>query len=265
MSWFRLPNAFSRDPKILEAGANATLLHIAAIAWSDEHLTDGQIPASAVSALWPWTNPSTGRQTANATSLAARLVSVGLWSQADRAYQILAYHEMQRTAEDITRARKQAADRMARLRCSRELLANADETSREPDATFGRSSEVEERREEKSRKEKRKKHTRVCARSSAMTRAEPSVDAEKGFEAFYAEYPRRQGKEAARQVWIENDLSQLSDRIMNGLVRYKSGRRVETGFILSARNWLEKRHWEDDEDPEIDPFAEAFPSLPVNA
>jgi hypothetical protein len=277
MSWFRLPNAFSRDPKILEAGANATLLHIAAIAWSDEHLTDGQIPASAVPALWPWTNPSTGRQTANATSLAARLVSVGLWSQADRAYQIIGYHETQRTAEDITNARKQAADRMARLRRSRELLENADETSGEPGAKFGRSSEVEERRGEKSRKfeeqntreredapanvpiqpallgtspsksTKARRAKKATSGTRATTEAEQEARYTPRFNAFWALYPAKVDKAEAAEVWHRYRLDEVpeadAEALLAGVGRFAGSDRVRGGYIMSPRRFLLNRQW----------------------
>jgi hypothetical protein len=51
MTWIRLDNTFPEHPKVVSAGPIAALIHIRAICYCSRNLTDGFLPAAAVSSL----------------------------------------------------------------------------------------------------------------------------------------------------------------------------------------------------------------------
>lgn len=46
--WVRIDVGYLRNPKVLAAGTNGTLLHLASILWTSEQQLDGKVPASAL-------------------------------------------------------------------------------------------------------------------------------------------------------------------------------------------------------------------------
>lgn len=72
-----LPANWLRRPRQVEAGRDAAWLHLAALLYCVEHLTDGRIPAGIVPRLTDVPDPA---------AAAAELVRVGLWAQDGRGY-----------------------------------------------------------------------------------------------------------------------------------------------------------------------------------
>lgn len=109
MSWFKLETSFPTHPKVMGLTANAFRLHVCALAYAAEHLTDGEI------------DPRTLRILASNSALSRpgryvnELVKARLWDvnpfETD-SYQIHDYGQHQRTKADVEREREQTRQRV---------------------------------------------------------------------------------------------------------------------------------------------------------
>ena len=76
MTWVKLDDGFPEHPKLIQAGAAAGWLYVAALCYSARNLTDGHIPAAVLPRLADVKAP--GR-------LAAKLVEARLFTDAATA------------------------------------------------------------------------------------------------------------------------------------------------------------------------------------
>ena len=71
-----------------------------------------------------------------------------------------------------------------------------------------------------------------------------------GFERFWAAYPRREGKQAARAAWAAVAPNEaLQGAILAAVARQKRGaqwKKDDGQFIPHPAKWLEARRWEDE-------------------
>lgn len=122
MPWFKVDDALATHDKVLAAGNAAMGLWVRAGAWSAQHLTDGFVPLHAVKLL-------------GNVGQARALVTAGLWVEADKGYRFHEWHDYQPTREKVEADRREARDRMQRLRKgkkgSAEVRANNGERSAE--------------------------------------------------------------------------------------------------------------------------------------
>lgn len=109
-TWIRIDDTMPDNPKIVAAGGCAAWLYTCSIAYSSRNLTDGFIPTGIAPRLTDFDNTA---------ELAARLVTVGLWTTVEGGWQIHDYAAHQRTAAEIEEQRSEARDRQARSRNSR--------------------------------------------------------------------------------------------------------------------------------------------------
>lgn len=112
MAWARIDDQLFMHPKIRKAGPQATLLHIAALTYCNQQLTDGFIPEDVLPmiGMFAFLDP------ANAMANADRLLSTGLWDAVANGYQIHDYLQYNMSKEQITEmkeARKEAGKRGA--------------------------------------------------------------------------------------------------------------------------------------------------------
>lgn len=73
-----------------------------------------------------------------------------------------------------------------------------------------------------------------------------------GFDAFYANYPRKPGPAAARKVWARRVSPEDVPRIMESLEKHKQSdawQRDEGKYIPLPSTWLEQRRWEAEFEP----------------
>lgn len=73
--WIKIDTSYLRNPKITALTPSATLLHLASILWTADHLTDGNLPGHILGELAHLARISK----ASATKRADELVKVGLW------------------------------------------------------------------------------------------------------------------------------------------------------------------------------------------
>jgi hypothetical protein len=133
--WIKLSTSWADDPKILQAGPEASLLYLEGLAYAGRHNTGGHVPAAVVP-LFPFPASSKAK-----TIAAGRLVEAGLWTENGTGYSIASWDRWQ-TIE--SRADPTAADRMRRYRQRKRLRDGTDHELRN-------ESYVEESREDQSR------------------------------------------------------------------------------------------------------------------
>src|SRR5437588_10321838 len=108
MTWTKLPDNFSEDPKIVAAGHLAELAHVRGLIYSNRNLTDGYIPTGIVPSLCRGFE----RQ---ANKVIAKLVDSHLWEPVQSAgYHITNFHPDQPTRAEVEarRAVRQEAGRL---------------------------------------------------------------------------------------------------------------------------------------------------------
>ena len=102
MSWVRLDDVFPTHPKMIAAGGDAGWLHVCALCYCAEHLTDGVIPKAMVPRLSDRENPE---------RLAARLVEVNVWQIEEDSYRIRDFLDYNRSRAEVESERLAARER----------------------------------------------------------------------------------------------------------------------------------------------------------
>jgi len=104
MPWVRLDDEFAQHPKVVSLPYRGRWLHIAALCYSNRMLTDGFIPVAMLASLCPHEREDPIEE--DAYHLAAQLVDVGLWEDAEGGYVIHDYHHYQPSKREVLAARK---------------------------------------------------------------------------------------------------------------------------------------------------------------
>lgn len=103
----RLPGRWLTDPSIDALSDRIWRVHTSALMWSAEQGTDGLIPRRTLRLLHP-----EGASVSDADAL----VSAGLWSAEEDAYQVLDWDRTQSLAADVERKRELDRERKRRQR-----------------------------------------------------------------------------------------------------------------------------------------------------
>jgi len=118
MPWVQLDDQIANHPKILKAGPEAAWMWACAIAYCQNHLTDGHVPADALRSLESYKNPR---------AVADRLVEArkspdgqGLFERRDDDYAVHDYLKSNASKAVVLERRAKAAARKARERARRE-------------------------------------------------------------------------------------------------------------------------------------------------
>jgi len=68
-----------------------------------------------------------------------------------------------------------------------------------------------------------------------------------GFDAFWAAYPRKESKQAARKAWSRlRPPAELQAAILAAVARQKGSEQWLRGVIPHPATWLNNRRWEDE-------------------
>ncbi len=108
--WIKVDDQVAHHPKILKAGPVGVALWLFGLAYCARYLTDGFIPAEAVSTLGDVAEPE---------AVTAKLVAAGLWEQVEDGYVACNYLEYNPSGAKVKEKRKREADRQAVQRESR--------------------------------------------------------------------------------------------------------------------------------------------------
>lgn len=111
-TWIKVYNSLPAHPKMLAAAAGTVCspgwLFVCGACYSNEHLTDGFIPAYALPVLAPGAT--------RVEAAAQRLVTAGLWHEVQDGWRIHDYGDVQRSAAEIRDRRARDAERKATAR-----------------------------------------------------------------------------------------------------------------------------------------------------
>lgn len=135
--WIKVVNSLPAHPKIVRAGDRAAWLYVCGLCYANEHLTDGYIPRDVLVVAAPGVK--------SPERLAAQLVAVGLWHDADGGWQIHDYADHQRTSEQVRERREK--DRARKAKKESDTTFRAD-SARNPDGVRAASANREEKRRE---------------------------------------------------------------------------------------------------------------------
>jgi hypothetical protein len=108
MAYVKLDDQIAHHPKVLRAGAEAAWLWAVSIAYCNRQLTDGHVPAAALSTMGAFRTPT--------RKLAATLVSVGLFEVDGDGYQVHDYLSHNPDKATVQQRMRDAAQRTAASR-----------------------------------------------------------------------------------------------------------------------------------------------------
>jgi hypothetical protein len=117
MAYVKLDDQIAHHPKVLRAGAEAAWLWAVSIAYCNRQLTDGHVPAAALSTMGSFRTPP--------RKLAAALVAVGLFEIDGDGYQVHDYLSHNPDKATVQQRMRDAAQRTA---ASRERRGHAPVT-----------------------------------------------------------------------------------------------------------------------------------------
>lgn len=121
MSWIKLDDQFPTHPKIVAAGGDAAWLHVCALCYCGQHLTDGLVPKGMLDRI---------SDRKNARKLAEKLIEVGAWADRGDSIEIHDYLDHNPSREKVLEERRKAAERRTRGgKSSAERRANVARTS----------------------------------------------------------------------------------------------------------------------------------------
>ena len=223
MTWIKLDDTFFTHPKnleLLEREPMAALLHIAGLCWCSHRLTDGRVPDSALHLI--------AAQSHTPPSLVDVLVETNLWTRHpdDRSWQIVNYLEWQESRAQVEAKRER--DRLKKQR-------HRGSPSESPGDSPGDTSETPPSPE-------------VRGQMAELTPAVTHLEVDDGFEAFWNEYPARDGKKLdkakAHQHWRRLNRTKR-ELAMRAVVNYaQSGQRAKDAF-----RWLRDESFNDWQTP----------------
>lgn len=114
-TWVRLDTGYFTNPKILRAGSDASLLHLAAICYLGSHELDaGVLPAEAVDLV------ASSVRIKRPNDVVARLVAQGLWHDHPDGWLVHHYDVMNGENSEAAAARRRQRTRRARQRAQQE-------------------------------------------------------------------------------------------------------------------------------------------------
>lgn len=229
MAWVLIDDNFPNHPKVVQANHHAPLagwLFVCGLAYCRRYHTGGFIPKAAL--------PSLGAGTSTRRMVEA-LVNVALWDFAEGGFDVHDYDGFY--ADEYDKAERDE---------QRAVITEKHRTRREA----GRKGGVESGR------------VRVASRgashgasSTGGNGLECSLDLleekkrEADFANFWAAYPKKDGKQAARAEWLRIKPDDDAQRaIASDLERRgRSSQWLKDGgqFVPHARTYLHQRRWED--------------------
>ena len=126
MSWLRVDDGFWKHPKVQDVELAPIGLHVLALSYCADNLTDGRVPDG-------WVR----RQVMGDTAIPEALVDAGLWDHDDDGYSVHDYLDYNPSRAEVEAKRDVARERMRKVRGSRsrEVRANGTRTSPSPTPT----------------------------------------------------------------------------------------------------------------------------------
>lgn len=224
MTWVRFEDRFPWHRKVRGLSDAAFRLHVSAVCWSVEHLTDGQIEDAELALVSDVRKP---------TQAAAELEQKGLWDVQPGGWEIHDFLTYNESRAVVTARREADADRKRRGR----------EGRNPPGSPGGRpgghpsDGGMESARTTPARPEPKGQET-----SSPV-----GDDAPGDFTEFWQQYPRKVGKQAAIKAYRKaRKLASAAD-ILAGTIRFAAEREgADEQYTAHPASWLNAGRWEDE-------------------
>lgn len=214
MTWVKIDDSFPDHPKIKGLKDDEFRLYMTALCYSSRYLTDGVIPLNIV---------RTFIESRSKSSRISALVDANLWEIVAENVVILSYSEYQFTKERIESERKLAAERMAK---SRGLRRTDGVTSGDVPPPHTHPIPIP-----------------IPIPIKDIKIANPS---DSDFNLFWAIYPRKEAKGAARTAFIKACKKASVDEVIEGAKRFASDPNRQPEFTAHASTWLNQERWSDD-------------------
>ena len=211
MTWVKIDDSFPDHPKIKGLKDDEFRLYMTALCYSSRYLTDGVIPLNIV---------RTFIESRSKSSRISALVDANLWEIVSDSIVILSYSEYQFTKERVETERKLAAERMAKSRGLR----------RTDTVTQG---------------EVQPPHTHPIPIPIPIKDIKIANPSDSEFNLFWAIYPRKEAKGAARTAFIKACRKVSFDVIIEGAKRFAQDPNRQDEFTAHASTWLNQERWSD--------------------
>jgi hypothetical protein len=215
VAWLRIDDRIRTHPKIVRAGLSGWV-HLCGICYCREHLTDGLIPFEALPMLTPGVPDTTPHE--------ERLVKVGLWVREVDGYQIHDFLEWNPSRAEVEAIRQTDRSRkripLDSVRNPSGLRQESPARARDKDLGSGVSSEESARETD-------------------------------DFAAFWAAYPRRVGKDAARKAFDRRRSDVTLEAVLAALELQKGSQQWQRDggrYVPHPATWLNQGRWQDEVD-----------------
>jgi hypothetical protein len=115
MPWVRIDEEFPRHPKVVKAGPLGMAMHVAALCYCNQYLTDGFVPRAIVAGLIDlsgigmrqWMGEvAGGGEDATWELVVQDLEAAGLWEREQGGWRIHDYHDYQPSREHVLKVRE---------------------------------------------------------------------------------------------------------------------------------------------------------------
>ena len=191
MSWVKVDDKIFLNPKFRRASDGARLLYFSGLCFAAQAESDGAILASDLPVVAAFA------RTADASAIAAELVSLRLWEATDGGHQIHDYLEYQPSRSNLEAERKRKRDWAA---------ANSGASSGASSASSGTSNSAPvatSRSRSRSRSGSPSPNQDTCPSAAApgRVRARRNADVSEAFSRIWHIYPRRDAKAKAAAEW----------------------------------------------------------------
>lgn len=228
MPWLKIDDKVRTHPKIVNAGPAAAWFWFCGICYCREHLTDGYIGDGMISSLAPGVT--------NGKNLAARLVESGLWHRTEGGYRVHDFLEWNPSRASVLA--KRSADRARKGYGSDE------------DSNWNLSGSDEDSNATRDARERAPAGLGLGYGSDRNESLIGRKDQISPFDEFWAAYPRKTGKEAARKAWVKLKPSAELLEIMLAALDWqrRSTQWLKDGgqFIPHPATWLNQGRWQDE-------------------
>ncbi len=181
MAWVRLDENFAQHPKVVKAGPLGMAMHVAALCYCNQHLTDGFVPKQIARTLLDLTGLGMGLwdgglvgggHDAEWEMIVNDLVEAGLWDPEDDGWVIHDYHDYQPSKAHILSIRKSRADAGRR---GGQAKGKQAPSKTEPKAEAKLKPVPDTDKEEEEKREGALTQTAVVAKSADPTPDLPSI------------------------------------------------------------------------------------------
>jgi len=243
--WGKVYGSLHGSAKWRRATKGARALWTTALSWCvDQEASDGEVPRDMLKML-----DGTAREASN-------LVEVELWDVTPGGWRFHDWSQRQRTRDQIQRDRESAAQRQRRARERRTAHAVPPTAPAAVSHAVSHASRVEQSRVEE--------RTTVSSSPAApaTVRVPPGA-----FDKFWATYPRKVGKDAARRAFDKAARRVGHDTITAGAHRFAADPNLPAKeFIPHPATWLNAGRWDDEPlPPRTDPRTGAPATAPTTS